>query len=165
MKKFSLSLAFLCLLGLASASVRGNNLSVLGDGAKLCYDGYATVNGRESAALNKSAETRMASMLSGLGLKAAEFDAADHCDRVLALTYQMDNQGAPGIVMARLELLSNLSLDNEQDVALPILWQGRTWRAQKGIYSTQGAQQVFGTVLTDLFKLFKDDYAQRNQKK
>ncbi|WP_278914717.1 hypothetical protein [Deinococcus wulumuqiensis] len=37
MKKFSLSLAFLCLLGLASASVRGNSLSVLSDGAKLCY--------------------------------------------------------------------------------------------------------------------------------
>ncbi|WP_162865475.1 hypothetical protein [Deinococcus wulumuqiensis] len=53
------------------------------------------MDGEESAAPNKSAETRLASMLSGLGLKAAEFDA----------------------------------------------------------------------VPTDLFKLCKDDYAQRNQKK
>ena len=165
MKKFALPLAFMSLLSLAAASTPGNNLVVLNDGAKLCYDGYAVVDGKESKTLNKSAETRMSAMLSGLGIKASEFAAADRCDRVVSLAYEMDNKGAPGIVVARLELLSNLTLDNDQDVALPTLWEGRTWRAQKGIYSTQEAQKVFDTVLSDLFKLFKDDYAQRNPNK
>lgn len=161
MKKFAFSLALMGLFSLASA----NNLSVLGDGSKLCYDGYAVMDGKESATLNKKAEARMATLLSGLGVRATEFDATGRCDRVLVLSYEMDNQGAPGIVVARLDLLSNMALDNDQDVVLPILWQSRTWRAQKGTYSAQRAQQAFDAVLTDLFKPFKDDYAKRNQKK
>lgn len=148
----------------AAVGLQAPNLRVLGDGGRLCYDALATVDGKESAAYVKAAETRLKTMLTGLGLRADELDAAESCDRILTLAFEMDNEGAPAIATVKLDLISALSLDNDQALRWAILWRDDGWSAQKGIMTKTEIDKEFDKMIGWMFTSFKEDYAARNAK-
>lgn len=148
----------------AKPGLHSPNLAVLSDGGRLCYDAVAKVDTKESAAYIKTAETRLKTMLSGLGIKANELDATDTCDRILSIYFSMDNNGAPAIATIQMELMSALTLDNDREMNWAIIWRDDGWTASKGILTKTEIDKEFDKLITSMFSSFKEDYAARNNK-
>lgn len=160
MKKLLLSTALLALscVSLAEPSFRAPNLGALTLGEDLCYDAIVYVDDREDTAKNLRAETQLAAALKGLGLRAAEFDDADTCDRVLKFIFQADNDGPPMLFHAALQVDSYVAFDSRRAVNIATVWQRNNWGGYRSEVAAATISEEMTKTLTNLLQIFKDDF-------
>ena len=156
-----LLLAPALLLGGAAAkpSALAPNLAVLKqDALPLCYDAAVFVNDRQDAALEKRAEARIAALLTDLKLKASEFDTARFCDRVLSLTFDMDNATAPSLYNADFVLETLNAYDESVDLKIAVIWNVGRWGGDAAKYSADQVTRQLDAVLNVFVQAFREDF-------
>ncbi|GGR30914.1 hypothetical protein [Deinococcus ruber] len=157
--------AFCALWPTASAadapkpSVSAPALAALHSGQNLCYSASIHVNGNSDAVLIRQAETRLASAISALNLKATQYDASPTCDRELIFFFDVDIDGAPTIYQDALSVFSYVATDGKLTLPQAQIWRDGHYGGNTKVLSAAEYTKTMSDDLEALLTELKTDDA------
>ena len=143
-------------------SVSAPALGALHSGQNLCYSASIHVNGSKDAALIGQAETRLASALTALKLKATQYDASPTCDRELIFFFDVDIDGAPTIYQDALSVFSYVATDGRLPLPQAQIWRDGHYGGNTKVLSAAEYTKTMSDDLEALLAELKTDDASLN---
>ena len=133
-------------------------LAILAQDGAFCYSAEVMVNDKVDAVLSRQAEAVMVKTFGGLGLKAAQYDKADTCDRELIYTFNADVAGAPTLYNDDLRLHSYVATDGDIELASATVWSQGYWGGDAKLWTRATYTKKMTDNLVTMMAQFSADY-------